>query len=117
MILNVIPGVVLQSLSSGWHYTSLFGLIVGWLLMTYGVVIWGSNSYSHIPSRYGLMYASFGFALMLLNNRVLVDDPVTVMFVKFLGNLTIALAATIAFMWLRHQQDALSDVRDPDAHG
>lgn len=107
--------IALQSLAEGWHYTSLFGLIVGWLCMTYGVVIWGSTAYRHIPSRYGLMFAAFGFALMLLNNRVLVDDPVAIMFVRFLGNLVIALVATAAFMWLRRRQVDLIDVSDPDA--
>jgi len=84
----------------GFIIVKTMGMLVGWLLITYGLVLWGSRRFTRHPCAYAFMFVTSGFALILVANRVVFRDFFTTLLFESLGYLVFGALGTVVFAYL-----------------
>lgn len=97
---------------------SLVGLLVGWLFVSYGLVLWSFDRYRDRPMTYAFAFTTTGFALMLVANRIIPQETVPSASLEVLGYLVLAAIGTSVFAVQLSRENAVPDppsVRPPES--
>lgn len=107
MTLELLTPTVAEPLPSAPQTAQTVGMVVGWMLVTYGLILWGMGDIAASVRTYGGAYGvaypfaftTAGIAVILIANELVLTDPVHSAIVASIGYLMLAVLGTGIFVF------------------